>query len=502
MTVKLRANFGQSIGVLLLVLGSHWGGMPASAQTQKTPPTTQPICPAQLPDAIDAIANRPQFNRARWGILVEPLSASDGKTLYNRDGQHYFIPASNEKLLTTAAALMKLGTQFRIRTSVYGTADNGGEASLRVVGRGDPSLTDADLASLAQQLKSRGIRQVGQMVVEDSYFQGQPVNSSWQWEDVQAGYGAPVNSLIVNENAINLTLSPQAAGQPLRVTWDDPKEARGWQIENDSVTVGPNEPEFLEIGRDLNRPVLRIKGQLRAGAEPEEIAVAIVNPAENFLQRFRQALAAEGISVKRASVAATATPTAGEEELAAVESPPLSELVTKTNQESNNLYAEALLRSLGVVAKADPAMAGKDTADAGLEVLKATLTQFGVNPETYIPEDGSGLSRQNLVSPEALVQTLRAMANSPAAEIYRTSLPVAGVSGTLTYRFRDTTAQGIVQAKTGTITGVSALSGYVRPLNYPPLIFSIIVNQSHQSVGLQRQAIDEIVLLLTRLRSC
>ncbi|MBW4683148.1 MAG: D-alanyl-D-alanine carboxypeptidase/D-alanyl-D-alanine-endopeptidase [Microcoleus vaginatus WJT46-NPBG5] len=475
--------------------------MPASAQTPKNAPATQPICPAQLPEAIDAIANRPQFSRARWGILVEPLSPTDGQTLYNRQGESYFIPASNEKLLTTAAALTKLGTQFRIRTSVYGTPVSGGEASLRVVGRGDPSLTDAHLASLAQQLKSRGIRQVGQMVVEDSYFQGQPVNPNWQWEDVQAGYGAPVNSLIVNENAINLTLSPQAAGQPLSVTWDDPKEARAWRVENNSITVGPNELEFLEVGRDLSRPIVRIKGQLRAGAEPEEVGVAIVNPAENFLQRFRQALAAEGIAVKRAQVGA-GTPTVGEVELAAVESPPLSELVMKTNQESNNLYAEALLRSLGVVAKADPAMAGKDTADAGLEVLKATLTQLGVNPETYIPEDGSGLSRHNLVSPEALVQTLRAMANSPAAEIYQTSLPVAGVSGTLKYRFRDTTAQGIIQAKTGTVTGVSALSGYARPLNYPPLVFSIIVNQSHQSAGQQRQAIDEIVLLLTRLRSC
>ncbi|WP_242031945.1 D-alanyl-D-alanine carboxypeptidase/D-alanyl-D-alanine-endopeptidase [Microcoleus sp. FACHB-672] len=501
MTVKWMANFGQPMSALLLILGSQWAGMPASAQTPNTSPAAQSICPAQLPDAIDAIANRPQFSRARWGILVEPLSPADGQTLYNRQGEGYFIPASNEKLLTTAAALAKLGTQFRIRTSVYGTPVSAGEVSLRVVGRGDPSLTDAHLASLAQQLKSRGIRQVGQMVVEDSYFQGQPVNPNWEWEDVQAGYGAPVNSLIVNENAINLTLSPQAAGQPLRVTWDDPKEARGWRVENDSVTVGPNEPEFLDIGRDFSRPVLRIKGQLRAGAEPEEVGVAIVNPAENFLQRFQQALAAEGIAVGRAQVAA-GSPIAGEVELAVVESPPLSELVMKTNQESNNLYAEVLLRSLGTVAKADAAMAGKDTADAGLDVLKAALTQLGVNAESYIPEDGSGLSRHNLVSPEALVQTLRAMASSPAAEIYQTSLPVAGVSGTLSSRFRDTTAQGIVQAKTGTVTGVSALSGYARPLNYPPLVFSIIVNQSHQSAGLQRQAIDEIVLLLTRLRSC
>jgi D-alanyl-D-alanine carboxypeptidase/D-alanyl-D-alanine-endopeptidase (penicillin-binding protein 4) len=178
-------------------------------------------------------------------------------------------------------------------------------------------------------------------------------------------------------------------------------------------------------------------------------------------------------------------------------------LLVETNQESNNLYAESLLRTLQASAKRSPdADANSDSADIGLNELKATLTELGVDPESYVLADGSGLSRQNLVSPKAIAQTLKLIAQTKEAAVYRASLPVAGISGTLRRRFNNTAAQGNLQAKTGTLTGVSALSGYLNVPSYQPLVFSIIVNQSDQSTETLRQAIDEIVLLLTRLRSC
>ena len=187
-----------------------------------------------------------------------------------------------------------------------------------------------------------------------------------------------------------------------------------------------------------------------------------------------------------------------ETELAAVESPPLRELITETNQQSNNLYAEALLRSLGVTDKET----NESTATAGREQIRTILTELGVEPESYVLADGSGLSRHNLVSPTAIVQLLQAIAQTPMAQSYRNSLAVAGVEGTLQQRFENTPAQSRVYAKTGTMTGVSGLSGYVYVPDYQPLVFSIMVNQSNQSVDTIRQAIDEIVVLLTRLRSC
>lgn len=474
---------GIGISLLLVIIG--W---PLTAVAQRQ--ATENICPAQLGVAVDAIANRTQFRRSRWGILIQTLSTAT--TLYSRDAQQYFIPASNVKLLTTAAVLQKLGPQFRIRTSVYG--DRNGR--LYIVGRGDPSIGETQLKDLAKQLKQRGIDRVSQLIADDNYFQGEQVNPYWQWEDVQAGYGAPINSLIFNENAIKLVLSPQSIGQPLRVTFADATQANQWRIENNSATVRKEESEFVEVGRDFWQPIIRVRGKLRLGSESESVYVSVVNPANNFIQRFRQVLNAEGITVTQALVVSNSPPQT--QELAAVESPLLADLVRETNQESVNIYAEVLLRLLGKIAP----VPRKNKDDFGLQELAAALTQLGVNSDGYVLADGSGLSRQNLVSPEALVQTLRLMANSPLRSIYRDSLPVAGTSGTLKNRFNNTSAQGIVQAKTGTLTGVSALSGYIDIPNFEPVAFSLIVNQSDLSARDLREAIDEIVLVLTRLKRC
>ncbi len=482
--VKIK---GIAVSLLVFVFG-HTPQVVAQTAT-----VAGDICPGELGAQVDAIANRAEFSRSRWGILIQPLSSA--ATLYSRDSQKYFIPASNVKLLTTAAALQKLGADFRIKTSVY-SGENG---DLYIAGRGDPSIAEAQLKSLAQQLKQRGISGVNKLIGDDSYFQGSPVNPNWEWEDAQAGYGAPINSLIFNQNAIELLLSPQAIGQPLKVTFAEPKLANQWQILNNSVTVAESESEFIAVGREFDRSAIRVSGQLKVGAASESAYVAVVNPANNFVQQFQQVLVAEGIPVKQTLVASNSGNF--NRELAAVESPPLAELVKETNRESNNLYAEVLLRLLGKVTAQMP-VPQEDTSEIGLKELKTALTQLGVNPNSYRLADGSGLSRHNLISPEALVQTLRLMANSPAASIYRASLPVAGESGTLKNRINITPNRVILQAKTGTLSGVSALSGYIEVPNYEPLVFSIIVNQSDQSAAKVRSATDEIVLLLNRLRRC
>ncbi|WP_459213931.1 D-alanyl-D-alanine carboxypeptidase/D-alanyl-D-alanine endopeptidase [Sphaerospermopsis aphanizomenoides] len=481
-----------SISLILLFVSIHGGvnQQIVQAQTPVTPTTTKYTCSAQLKSSIDNIINRPVFKRMRWGILVKPLSSP--QTLYSRDAEKYFIPASVTKLFTTAAALQKLGKDFRMRTSIYQEADG----ILRVVGRGDPSLKDEQMKILAKQLYQQGIREVDQLIADDSYFQGEIVHPSWQWEDVQAYYGAPVNSLIFNENAVLLTLLPQKIGQPLRLQWADPTEAYKWKIENNSVTVQENEPGSVEVNRDLKGQILEIKGKLAVNAKPEITALAVFNPVQNLLINFRINLAMAGIKVKHTS---SKNGGKNEQEIAAIESPPLSDLVGETNKNSNNLYAEVLLRTL---ANKQPLAKNKTTADVGLEVLKSTLTELGVEPTSYILVDGSGLSRKNLISPEALVQLLQIMDKSSLAEVFHASLPVAGISGTLKNRFLNTSAQGIVQAKTGTMMGVVSLSGYVNGSNYEPLVFSIMVNQSEQPTSVVRKAMDEIVVLLAQVKRC
>ena len=466
-------------------------GFSAVAGGQSSPPAPQSpsfICERQLNSQINTILNRPRFKRFRWGISIKTLSQN--QELYRRDAEHYFIPASAVKLMTTAAALSELSPNYRIVTSIYGDT----KGNLYIVGRGDPSLTTTRLEDLAQKLKNRGINRVNQLIADEGYFPGFAVHPNWDWEDIQAGYGAPINSLILHQNSIDLILSPQAVNQPLKVTWVRPLQAEGWQIQNNTITVQKNQREFVEIGRDLTQPILYISGQLRVGSEPEPVYAAVVEPTENFLQEFRQILEAKGIRVLNTGVVSNLQyyyP-----ELARVESPPIAELIKTVNLESNNVFAEVLLRTLGVQ---KPTL---DAVETGLTAIKKSLKNLGVEPESYSLVDGSGLSRRNLVSPEALTQTLVGMANSPLFEIYKKSLPIAAERGTLKRRFRDTTAAEIVYAKTGTLTGVSALAGYIYPPHYQPLVFSILVNHSNLSTSQLRQTIDEIVILLSQLKAC
>lgn len=485
--MKFKA-FNKPLGCLLLFLTTQIGFNSRVAQAQAT--KTKNICPAQLAAAVDEVINRPQYSRVRWGILVQPLYK--GQNLYSRDAQKYFTPASNAKLLTTAAALQQLGANYRIRTSVYQDGNN----VVRVVGRGDPSFSDTQLVALAKQLKAKGISQITKLIADDSYFQGDIVSPSWEWEDVYSDYGAPVNSLILNENVFSINLVPQAVGKPLQVAWTDFNEARFWQIINQSVTAEEKQPAFINVTRELSGNVLRIQGQLAAKADPFLVKVPVVDPNNYFLRRFRTALIGEKIRLRETAVVSGGV---NQQELAFVESPLLSDLLMETNQNSNNLYAEALLRAL---VSLQPKKPDQTTVNAGLEVLKTSLTQLGVNSTGYALVDGSGLSRHNLISPEALVQVLQAMAKTPSSSLYRASLPVAGKSGTLKNRFLNTSAEGIVQAKTGTVTGVVSLSGYVNTPKYEPLVFSIIVNQSEQKAKALREGVDEIVVLLTQLQRC
>jgi D-alanyl-D-alanine carboxypeptidase/D-alanyl-D-alanine-endopeptidase (penicillin-binding protein 4) len=478
----LRLFSGASMAILL--------GVPMD-RTQAVPP---PVCPNQLSGEIDAIVNRPNFARSRFGILIQSLGKRE--TLYAKDAQRFFIPASNVKLFTTAAALQTLKSTYRIPTSIYGTYKANGW-HLRLVGRGDPSLTDAQLKELVHQLKHLGIRNIALLAIDDTHFDGDATNEDWSIGDVQAAYGAPINSVILNQNALDFKVFPQALGQPLRVQWKDPRNLYRWRVENRSTTVAKKSEEFVVVGQDLRQPILKVSGQLRVGAEPESTAIAVLDPAEHVLRHFQTALTAEQITVKQSQVIRQGTPSDGVE-VARIDSPPLAELMKEANGNSNNLYTESFLRTIGAQTKAS----GGSVVERGLSAIPDVLKPLGVDPTGFSLADGAGLSRQNLVSPEAIVQVLQVMAQQPEGTVYRSSLAIAGVSGTLLGRFQDSPAKGIVQAKTGTLTGVAALSGYVNPPNYSPLAFSILVNQSTDPASVQRGAIDEIVGVLARLRSC
>ncbi|MGL6282725.1 MAG: D-alanyl-D-alanine carboxypeptidase/D-alanyl-D-alanine endopeptidase, partial [Microcoleaceae cyanobacterium] len=352
---------------------------------------------------------------------------------------------STLKLLTTAAALTKLGPEQTIKTSIY--TDKQGK--FYIVGRGDPSLTEKELANLAEQLKQQGITEIDQLIADNTYFTGASINPNWEWEDIQAGYGAAINSLMLNRNSLDLLLTPQGLNQPLQVTWINPQQGQGWQIVNQSLTVPTNQEEFVDVGRSLTKQIIYISAHLRAGSAPETAYISILEPAENFLQRFREILLSQGIRVKNSQILSAENQTNftpinynNLSEIAIVSSPTLADLIKETNQESDNIYAGVLLHWLG------KNTSGADTFTNGLKAITNILTSLQVSPNYYVLNDGSGLSRHNMISPIALAETLRAMQKSPHAEIYKNSLPIAGMSGTLKNRFTNTPAQGIVHGKT------------------------------------------------------
>ena len=470
--------------------------MPSSVVVPTQPFVASSVCASQLPIDINRVISR--LPNVRWGVQVQTLSpTTTRKTLYARNATTLLAPASNNKLFTSAAALQKLGGTYRIRTSVTGNSTNSTLTTLRIIGRGDPSLKTSHLNLLAQRLSQRGIRQVTLLVGDDTYFRGAATNPNWDLDDTLQGFGAPVNSLMLNQNGIGLTLFPQSVGRSLRVQWDDPTDIPDWRLNNQSVTVSAGQGESIDVARDRTQPIINIEGQLRAGSASEPVATSISNPGNYLLQKFRTALTQAKITVTQATVVKGTPASAGEVELVSLDSPTLADLLKETNQESNNIYAEVLLKTVGIQTPNN-----LDATASGITAVKPILFAIGVPPTQYAMVDGSGLASKNRASAEAFTKTLQGMAQSPNAQVFRASLPVAGVSGTLKNRFRGTAAQGRLQAKTGTISGVTSLSGYLTPLNYPPIAFSILTNYSNTSTDTVRSAIDEIVLLMTRLRSC
>ncbi len=477
---------------LFTILPTQAQSAPATA-----PPALPAICASQLPAKIEAIVDRPELRRYRWGIVVRSLNGT--QQLYNRDGDRLFIPASNVKLITTAVALRQLGATTRLRTSVYQLPSPGNAANLLVVGRGDPSLTIAGLQSIAQQLKQRGIQKIDRISFDDGYFRGEQINPDWEWGDLATDYAPAINGLMLNQNSNPLTISSQPAGMPLKYTWKDPS-INMWQIEDRTSKSAIGQASNVNAIAVFGKPTIRLTGQLAVNSAPIQIDLPLLNPAESFISAFRQSLSRSSILLGITQLVFGQNPI-NLPEIAAIESPPITELINETNQRSNNIYAEVLLKSIG---RTHPTNynSTEDTSTLGIELVKQQLTAMGVDPQAYKLSDGSGLSRHSLVAPMTFARILSAMSTQPTGQLYRDSLPLSGTSGSLKNRMKGTLAQGIVRAKTGSLSGVASLSGYINPPQYPPLVFSIILNQHDRPTSQAVKLIDEIVIELARLKQC
>ena len=499
--------------------------------------------------AADALLATPTAAQAHWGISV--TDAATGATLYAKNDAQLFEPASNAKLFTTAAALAVLGPTYTMSTRVLaeGTVDAAGtlHGNLRLIGGGDPTLSgrvysyagrtersDAPLLALdalAAQVLSSGIKAVdGQVIADDTLFPDERYGAGWGWDDLQWEYGTPVSALVLNDNVQYLTVTPgPAAGQPISLSLlpDVPGFSEPTAVT--AITTPAGTAPALGIARDLSRNpqgngVLRVYGSLPAGGAAVHLALAVEDPARFAVAAFQAALQNAGVSSAASALTTAHTVPADTQAfpaetrapltlqalppgsrsldpaaiadrhwtgrvVAARASVPLDQIVTVTNKVSQNLHAELLLRLLGRAEGANGSVA------QGARVVRSFLTaSVGVLPDDFLLYDGSGLSTKDLVTPRSITALLRYSMTQPWGALFRSSLPVAGVDGSLQTRLLP--LRGRVQAKTGTLGEVDALSGFLTAASGRVVLFSILCND-HPGPG-ARATLDALVAAIAQ----
>jgi serine-type D-Ala-D-Ala carboxypeptidase/endopeptidase (penicillin-binding protein 4) len=483
-----------------------------------------------LPERIAAILAEPDLARGYWGIEI--VSLTTGKVLYAQNSDKLFTPASNTKLFTTATGLALIGPDYKFRTSIEtnGNLDRRGRLSgdLFLVGRGDPNLSGRELPydlrtqrndhpikvleDLADSLVQKGVKYIdGDLIADDSYFAFERYGEGWSQDDLVWGDGAPVSALAINDNVVFVNILPaDRAGD--RAFVSIVPFADYYRVDNRIITAPAGTARRIFFNREPGSTALTLWGEMPIDDKGASEALAIEDPAAFASELFRSLLEKRGITVygrqrthhtelaglSTFSVTATAEARGGGDELhpslpnqtlvlASYESKPLIEDIRVINKVSQNLHAEILLRLL---AREKGTAA---TIQNGLEVVREFLNRVGISSDEYAFYDGSGLSRQNLVTPHATVGLLEYAAKQPWGAAFRGTLPVAGVDGSLADRLRGTVAQGRVSAKTGSLGGVKTLSGYATTNRGNAIAFSIFSNNSNVAAKTLTDAIDAIV---------
>ena len=469
----------------------------------------------------------PNARKAFWGIFV--ADAATGQSLYELNADNLFTPASNAKIFTSAFAFATLGSDYTFRTTIETQAqlDSNGRlpGDLSLVGRGDPDLSNRKLpfvekeerdgpaekiiAELADAVVARGVKRIdGDIIGDDSYFAYDPYPEGWTTGDLYFRFGAPVSAIAVNENSITINIQPgEHLDDPAQITVEP---SAGYETFGHEITTGPSasKPKFSVVREPGDKPVL-LRGSIPLGGAPVKIDLAIHEPAEYAAAILKRLLEARGVVISGNARGKHAPPPEREADggnvltPAPVQSPPpagdpplvlaehkslpLIEAIRLLNKISQNLHAELLLRTIA------REKAGVGTTDAGIALENQFLRAAGIADGDAVLVDGSGLSRQNLVTPRAVVQMLDYASRQPWGESFRSTLPIAGEDGTLEDRLKASPAAGRLHAKTGSLEHVRGISGYAASLHGENLIFSMFTNNNTAPAHEQSAVLDAIL---------
>lgn len=446
--------------------------------------------------AIDGFLSDPVLVGGFQGMVVQSLST--GKILYERNADLFFLPASNQKLLTSSAILAALGPNWTFTTTLQraGNLDDDGmlHGNLYLKGSGDPLLASADLDLFADSVKAAGIKKVqGKVVGDDSRFDRKRLGMGWEWDDLPYYYAPEVSGLNLNKNLISLSIDPgRSPGDPLRVTAAPPEKLVKITVRGRTEAKG--KPDTVTVTRDLGTNELFVDGVLPLDVKPgghKTVSVTVENPTHYATAYLAARLKSLGIGVAGGETEGV-TPTTGTVEIARHTGDPLADVLKKMNKPSDNLIAECLLKTLGAEKSKD----GVGSWESGSAAAKEWFKSIGIDPATIVMEDGSGMSRHNYVTPRSYALMLKTMASHPYGKVFKDSLPVPGVDGTLANRPIGPNARKSCRAKTGYVANVSSLSGYVDTRSGEPLLFVIFMN-NHQCPGSVARSIqDKIVEFL------
>ena len=469
---------------------------------------------ADLKHSIDALMDAPAVARASVGIQVVDLKT--GNALYSRNADRLYLPASNMKLFTAALALERLGPEYRLTTRLV-RAPSG---DLILVGGGDPSMSGrtypyqkdtpianplAAIEELADRAIAAGIVRaagdsvgdiIGDIVGDDQLYPWAPYPPSWTADDVIGEDGAPVSALTVNDNVIALSIHPAAqSGELAAISFQPAIEY--YAVDNRVLTVAGEKEARIRLTRLPGSRQVLLWGSIPLGGATARETVAVDDPALFAACALYDALARRGVAIRGRPVARHRSvdedpwPVEGDV-IATRTSPPMVDLLQMIEKVSQNLHAELMLREVARVTR------GAGTRESGLQELAAWLASIGIKAEEWRAEDGSGLSRNDEVSPRAVTRLLRYMAGSKNGAAWLSLLPVGGEDGTLARRLCCSSADVAqrVRAKTGSLTRAVALSGYADSRTRGRLAFSILVNNFSAPQAEVRAWVDKIALLL------
>ena len=457
----------------------------------------------ELTEKIHKVFEDTLFSHAHWGVLIKSLTT--GETIYGRNSNRMFMPASNQKIITAAVALTELGPDYKYETTISHSGkmiDSVIHGDLIITGNGDPTLSDriyekptSVFELWADSLLTLGIDSIsGNIIGDDNKFDDNNIGYGWPHSGLSYWYSAEFGALQLNENYVDFNFFPPNENSDSLIIIPDVKSNYYTVINNlEIVDTGKTE---IDITRKYETNNILMGGKILKGSKSFERSPTITNPTKFYVTVLKEVFEEKGIKVGGNPIDCDDIPSFQDsvlvlDTLLVHQSMPLSEILKVLMKKSQNLYAETTIRSLGLNAS------GIGSFSEGKKVVENTLMSFGIEPNTYAFRDGSGLTRYNFISPKQIVTILENMRESKYWNVWYDIQPIAGVDGTLKWRMKETKAENNVRAKTGTISNVRGLSGYVKTSNNEEIVFSFLVNGHLKSSRDTELITDKVLEILS-----